>query len=180
MKAIHCFQAIPSAFQWICGEDCKLNHHTRKGMSQSARAGSRGQRKGRNAPSRASHPIPPSTTGSPPSSAPSAASGAHAPFNPVLARQQTQEKKYPLSKYVTRKDGPEAKLGGGGNVSWRCNFCNHEFMSTYFRVKGHLLALPSCGISSCKAVTVNQRRDIGREDHVGFREGGSSKQEKRG
>ena len=87
-------------------------------------------------------PIPPSTTDSPPpSSAPSAASGAHTPYNPVLARQQAQEKKYPLWKYVTRKDGPGAKLGGGGNVSWRCNFCNHEFMSTYFRVKGHLLAL---------------------------------------
>ena len=156
MKAIHCFQAIPSAFRWICGEDCKLNHHTRKGMSQSARAGGRGKRKGRNAPSGASPPIPPSTSGSPPaSSAPPAASGAYsmAPFNPVLARQQAQEKKYPLWKYVTRKDGPEAKLGGGGKVSWRCNFCKHEFMSTYFRVKGHLLALPSCRISSCKAVT---------------------------
>ena len=169
MKAIHCFQAVPSAFRRICGEDCKLNHHTRKGMSQSARGGGRGQRKGRNAPSRASPPIPPSTTDSPPpSSAPSAASGAHTPYNPVLARQQAQEKKYPLWKYVTRKDGPGAKLGGGGNVSWRCNFCNHEFKSTYFRVKGHLLALPSCGISSCKAVTANQRRDMEREDHVGL------------
>ena len=95
LKAIHCFQTIPSAFRSICGEDCKLNHHTRKRMSQSARAGGRGQRKGRNAASRVSPPIPP---------------------------------------------------------------------STYFRV----LALPSCGISSCKAVSVNQRRDMEREDHVGL------------
>ena len=69
---------------------------------------------------------------------------------------------------MTRKVGLGAKLGGGGNVSWRCNFCKHEFMSTYFEVKGHLLALPSCGISSCKAVSVNQRRDMEREDHVGL------------
>ena len=122
-------------------------------MSQSSRAGGRGQRKGRNATSRASPPIPPSTSGSPPpSSAPLAASGAHsmAPFNPVLATQQAQEKKYPLWKYVTRKDGPGAKLGGGGNVSWRCNFCKHEFMSTYFWVKGHLLAFLLVGFLHAK------------------------------
>ena len=80
-------------------------------MSQSARAGAKGQRKGRNAPSNVSPPIPPNTRSSTPlASAPSVASGAQAPYNPVLARQQAQEKKYPLWKYVTRKEGPGKKL----------------------------------------------------------------------
>ena len=66
-------------------------------MSHSARAGAKGQRKGRNAPSIVSPPIPPNTSSStPPTSAPSAASGALAPLSPVLARQQAQEKKYPF------------------------------------------------------------------------------------
>ena len=108
--------------------DCKLNHQTRRTMSHSARGGAKGQRKGRNALSNVSPPIPLNTISSTPlASAPSAASGAHAPLNPVLARQQAQEKKYPLWRYVTRKEGPGEKLGGGGNVSWTCNFCKNEF-----------------------------------------------------
>ena len=66
-------------------------------MSHLARGGAKGQRKGRNAPSIVSPPIPPNTSSSTPlSSAPSANSGVHAPLNPALARQQAQEKKYPL------------------------------------------------------------------------------------
>ena len=53
-------------------------------------------------------------------------------------------------------------------MSWTCNFCKNEFKSTYYPVKGHLLALPSCGISSCKAVSVTQRRDMGKEDQEGL------------
>ena len=110
-------------------------------MSHSVRAGAKGQRKGRNAPSIVSPPFPPNKNSSTPIvSAPYAASGANAPLNPFLARQQAQEKKYPLWMYVTRKEGPGAKLGGGGNVSWTCNFCKNEFKSTYYRVKGHLSA----------------------------------------
>ena len=138
-------------------------------MSHSARVGAKGQRKGRNAPSIVSPPIPPNTSSSTPlASAPSAASGAHAPLNPVLARQQAQEKKYPLWRYVTRKEGPGAKLGGGGNVSWTCNFCKNDFKSTYYRVKSHLLGLPNCGISSCKGVSVIQRKEMGKEDQEGL------------
>ena len=83
-----------------------------------------------------------------------------------LSRQGAQESKYTLWTYVTRKEGLRAKLGGGGNVCWSCNFCKNEFKSTYYWVKGHLLALP-CGISSCKAVNNTQRRDSEKEDHVG-------------
>ena len=116
--------------------DCKLNQQARRTMSHSARGGAKGQRKGRNAQSNVAPPIPPNTSSSTsPASAPFVASGAHVPLNPVLARQQAHEKKYPLWKYVTRKEGPRAKLGGGGNVSWTCNFRKNEFKSTYYRVK---------------------------------------------
>ena len=108
-------------------------------MSHSTRAGAKGKKKGKNAPSIVSPPIPPNTSSStPPVGAPSAACGAHAPLNPVLARQQAQEKKYPLWRYVTMKEGLGEKLGGGGNVSWTCNFCKNKFKRTYYRVKGHL------------------------------------------
>ena len=66
-------------------------------MSHSARGGAKGQRKGRNAPSNVSPPIPPNTSSSTPLAiAPFAASGAHASLNPILARQQAQEKKTPF------------------------------------------------------------------------------------
>ena len=68
---------------------------------------------------------------------------------------------------MTRKEGPGEKLGGGGNVSWTCNFCKNEFKSTYYRVKGHLLAL-LVGFFTCKAVSVTQRRDMGKEDQEGL------------
>ena len=159
--------------------DCKIKHQRRRTMSHLVRVGAKVKRKGRNAPSNVSPPIPPNTCSSTPlASAPSAASGAHAPLNPVLARQQAQEKKYPLWRYVTRKEGPGAKLGGGGNVFWICNFRKNEFKSTYYRVKGHLLALPSCGISSCKAVSVTQRRDTGKEDQEGLGKVANNKHEK--
>ena len=35
---------------------------------------------------------------------------------PAIVKQQAQEKKYPLWKYVTRKHGLGSKLVGGGNV----------------------------------------------------------------
>ena len=74
-------KSIEGGFGWV---DCKLNHQTRRTMSHSARARAKGQRKGRNAPSIVSPPIPPNTSSSTPlASAPSATSGAHAPLNPV-------------------------------------------------------------------------------------------------
>ena len=86
-------EGFPSALR----VDCKLNHQTRRTMSHSARVGAKGQNKWRNAPSIVPPPTPPNTFSSTPlASAPSTASRAHAPLNPVLARQQAQEKKYPL------------------------------------------------------------------------------------
>jgi hypothetical protein len=79
---------------------------------------------------------PPPSSSSLSASVPSAASGAsaasNAENNSVVARQHAQEKKYPLWKYVTRKQGPGAKFVGGGNVLWTCNFCNIQYKSTYY------------------------------------------------
>ena len=137
-------------------------------MSQASRVVGKGQRKGKNTQARVPPPPPPpSLSSSNLGSAPSVVSGAEAPYNPILARQQAQEKKYLLWKYVTRKSGPGSKLCGGGNVAWTCNFCKNEFKSTYYRVKGHLLGLP-CGLATCKSVSVTQLRDLEREDNVGM------------
>ena len=123
-------KSIEGGFGWM---DCKLNHQTRRTMSYSARARAKVQRKGRNASSNVSPLITPNTYSStPPASAPSIASVAHAPLNPILARQQAQEKKYPLWRYVTRKERPGAKLGGGGNVSWTYNCCKNDCKSRYY------------------------------------------------
>jgi hypothetical protein len=93
-------------------------------MAQSSRAAGRGKKKGRDFPTNV---VPPSfSTGS--ASVPSARSGAaatssEAEKHAVLARQQAQESKYPLWKYVTRHQGPGSKLKRGGNILWTCSFC---------------------------------------------------------
>jgi hypothetical protein len=85
----------------------------------------------------------------------------------VAAKQQAQESKYPLWKYVTRHQGLKAKLKGGGNVLWTCGFFHNEFKSTYYRVKGHLLGQP-CELGPCKSVSVSKRREMEKEDSVGL------------
>jgi hypothetical protein len=122
-------------------------------MAQSSRAAGRGKKKGRDFPTNVVPP-PSFSTGS--ASVPSARSGAattssEAEKHGVLARQQVQESKYPLCKYVTRHQGPGSKLEGGGNILWTCSFCKTQFTSTYFRVKGHLLGTP-CGLGACQEV----------------------------
>jgi len=141
-------------------------------MAQSSKAAGRGQRKG--SAFRGPRPPTPSVSVSvSPSlghSAPSASSeavGVSQPtyvYDAAAARQQAQLKKYPLWKYVTKKQVP--KTGPGGNVHWSCNFCKGEFKSTYFRVKGHLLGLP-CGIGACKTISQDERMDLVREDAAG-------------
>jgi hypothetical protein len=80
-------------------------------------------------------PPPPSfSTGS--ASVSSARSGATATISEAekhaVLRQQDQESKYPLWKYVTRHQGPKSKLKGGGNILWTCSFCKNQFTSAYF------------------------------------------------
>jgi len=123
-------------------------------MAQS-RAVSRGQRKGKNVPIGDAPP--------PPISSESAASNVEGRLPP-----KGNIEKYPLWKYVTREDGPSSKGKGGGNVNWRCNFCHNTFTSTYFRVKGHLLALPGCGVGACTQVPLQKRKEMEKEFIVGM------------
>jgi hypothetical protein len=92
---------------------------------------------------------------------------SRAAYDPAVARRQASEKKYPLWKYVTKKQGQGSvsKASGGGNVIWICNFCKSEYKSTYFRVKGHLLGL-ACGLGACKAVSAEKRALMEIEDAV--------------
>ena len=121
-------------------------------MAQS-KAAVRGQRKGKNVMGRDAPPSPISSE--------SAASN-------VEGRELKDNDKYPLWKYVTREDGPDNKGKGGGNVQWKCNFCNISFKSTYYRVKSHFLALPGCGIGSCRAITSQKRKELEKEANVGM------------
>jgi hypothetical protein len=54
----------------------------------------------------------------------SVAAVSRAAYDPAVARRQASEKKYPLWKYVTKKQGQGSvsKASGGGNVTWNCNF----------------------------------------------------------
>ncbi|KAK3212079.1 hypothetical protein Dsin_016785 [Dipteronia sinensis] len=56
----------------------------------------------------------------------------------------------PMWRYVTKLD----KMGkGGGNISFRCNFCMNVYKGSYCRVKRHLLKIKGGGIASCSRVT---------------------------
>ena len=103
-------------------------------MSQLAREAGKRKKKGRNTPDGVSPSLsPPSISSSTLGSGPSVARGVQLLHNLVLARQQAQEKKYPLWKHGIRKEGLGVKLGGGGNMSWICNFYKN-------RVQGYLLS----------------------------------------
>ena len=41
-------------------------------------------------------------------------------------------------------------------------------MSTYYRVKAHLLALPTCGIATCTQVSLAKRKEMEKEANVGM------------
>ena len=93
---------------------------------------------------------------------------SRAAYDPAVARQEANDKKFALWKYVTKKPGqPPPKVSGGGNVIWICNFCKNEYKSTYYRVKGHLLGI-NCGLGACRGVTVNERLRMEREDAIGL------------
>lgn len=123
-------------------------------MAQS-RAAIRGQRKGKNV---SIGDAPP-----PPISLESATSNVEGRLPP-----KDNIEKYPLWKYVTREDGTSTKGKGGGNLQCRCNFCHISFKSTYYHMKGHLLALPGCGIGSCKVVPLQKRKEMEKEFTVGM------------
>ena len=52
----------------------------------------------------------------------------------------------PLWKYTTRI---EQCVGGGGYI-WKCNFCQNQYRSSYYRVKHHLIGPAGQGITMCE------------------------------
>jgi len=63
---------------------------------------------------------------------------------------RTTDIKAPLWDHVTILERPKA---GGGNASWRCNYCGLEKCTSYTRVEAHLLQKSGKGIGKCPKVT---------------------------
>ena len=57
---------------------------------------------------------------------------------------------YPLWKFVAKG---ERTPGGGGNYSFKCNFCGLTKHGSYTRVRAHLLRLSGKGIIICEKVS---------------------------
>ncbi|XP_075645144.1 uncharacterized protein LOC142616155 [Castanea sativa] len=66
-----------------------------------------------------------------------------------IESEKSTESVAPLWKYVTKL---EKAAAGGGNVTFRCNYCEKTFKGSYSRVKAHLLKLSNCGIQPCGKV----------------------------
>lgn len=82
-------------------------------MAQS-RAARKEQKKGKNVPIGNALPVPISLRST---SISSIGSGAATTTSNVEGRQQPQDNKYLLWKYVTREKGRGSKMNGGGNVA---------------------------------------------------------------
>ena len=54
-----------------------------------------------------------------------------------------------LWKYVTKLEKASV---GGGNVAFRCNYCEKTFKGSYSRVNAHLLKLSKFGIQPCAKI----------------------------
>ncbi|XP_075640485.1 uncharacterized protein LOC142612254 [Castanea sativa] len=66
-----------------------------------------------------------------------------------MKRCRCTESVAPLWKYVTKL---KKAAVGGGNVTFRCNYCEKTFKGSYSRVKAHLLKLSNYGIQPCGKV----------------------------
>ncbi|KAK2976672.1 hypothetical protein RJ640_004273 [Escallonia rubra] len=53
--------------------------------------------------------------------------------------------------------------GGGGNRHWMCNYCNKKVTGSYSKVKGHLLAIPLCGVTACNNLSAEVMKAIKKE-----------------
>ncbi|XP_075640296.1 putative transcriptional regulator tpeD [Castanea sativa] len=66
-----------------------------------------------------------------------------------IESEKSTEAVAPLWKYVTKL---EKAAAGGGNVTFKCDYCEKTFKGSYSRVKAHLLKLSNCGIQPCGKV----------------------------
>ncbi|KAK2977697.1 hypothetical protein RJ640_026837 [Escallonia rubra] len=53
--------------------------------------------------------------------------------------------------------------GRGGNRHWMCNYCNKKVTGSYSKVKGHLLAIPLCGVTACNSLSAEIMKAIKKE-----------------
>ncbi|KAK3017179.1 hypothetical protein RJ639_007122 [Escallonia herrerae] len=53
--------------------------------------------------------------------------------------------------------------GGGGNRHWMCNYCNKKVTGSYSKVKGHMLAIPLCGVTTCNNLSAEIMKAIKKE-----------------
>ncbi|XP_056167042.1 uncharacterized protein LOC115679450 isoform X2 [Syzygium oleosum] len=60
----------------------------------------------------------------------------------------------PLWRYITKL---ATHSDAGGNVSWKCNFCEKDFKSSYTRIRAHLLMISGKGIGKCGKV---EKKDL--------------------
>ncbi|KAI0500681.1 hypothetical protein KFK09_018897 [Dendrobium nobile] len=76
------------------------------------------------------------------------------------SKEQSVETDKPLWLHVT-------KLGktfeGGGNVSFKCNYCGGTYKGSYSRVKSHLLKIAGHGIKMCPKITTSQLTEINKQ-----------------
>ena len=63
----------------------------------------------------------------------------------------------PLWVYVTKI---EKSSGGGGNMSFKCNYCQNIYKGSYSRVKAHLLRIANVGIKGCPKVTAEHKLEM--------------------
>ncbi|KAK2999004.1 hypothetical protein RJ639_023637 [Escallonia herrerae] len=66
----------------------------------------------------------------------------------------------PLWNHVKLTGGAAS---GGGNRHWMCNYCNKKVTGSYSKVKGHLLAIPLCGVTACKNLSAEIMKAIKKE-----------------
>jgi hypothetical protein len=63
----------------------------------------------------------------------------------------------PLWTYVTKI---EKSSGGGGNMSFKCNYSQEIYKGSYSRVKAHLLRIVNIGIKGCPKVTTEHKLEM--------------------
>ena len=69
----------------------------------------------------------------------------------------------PLWQYVTKVEKPPgACVKKGGNIYFKCNYCDVVYMGSYSRVKTHLLKINNKGIKACPIVTLSHRQEMQR------------------
>ncbi|GAV75071.1 DUF659 domain-containing protein [Cephalotus follicularis] len=77
------------------------------------------------------------------------------------ASSHNEDLNKPSWKFITKLDQHNE---AGGNLSWKCNFCQKDFKSSYTRVRAHLLKISGKGVGPCLKVTTRDLWDMQKLD----------------